>query len=340
MTYGKCGFHAIGSSRGSSRRGFTLIELLVVIAIIAVLIALLLPAVQQAREAARRSQCKNNLKQIGLALHNYHDTANSFPIGSRAGSVVAENLTGTNWRTSILPGLEQSAVFNKLNFNGAGFSASPEGPLSGGNEVLANYVVPVFVCPSSSIDPLINADSTLNESPNRTQMHHYVGVAGAYEDPALRNDACKTTLRGVACQSGLLAPAIIKRMRDATDGTSNTLVVAEQSGRVGVKVIAANYGGGWTGQLARYPVRDITNSGDNYYYTGLTTVRWQINSNEISLGGATEPYENNTIINSYHVGGIHGLLGDGSVRFLSQNMSMATLRSICSSDDGVVVGEF
>ena len=91
------------SPRHRARNGFTLIELLVVIAIIAVLIALLLPAVQQAREAARRTQCKNNLKQLGLALHNYHGTYEKFPMGSRTGNGFYSNLSGTNWRASILP---------------------------------------------------------------------------------------------------------------------------------------------------------------------------------------------------------------------------------------------
>src|SRR6056297_1446776 len=90
------------------KRGFTLIELLVVIAIIAILVALLLPAVQQAREAARRSSCKNNLKQLGLAMHNYHDVHDCFPLGM---------VHRINWRVSILPYLEQSTIFNQLDFN-------------------------------------------------------------------------------------------------------------------------------------------------------------------------------------------------------------------------------
>ncbi|MFG0295400.1 MAG: DUF1559 domain-containing protein, partial [Maioricimonas sp. JB045] len=107
----------------SRRRGFTLIELLVVIAIIAILVALLLPAVQQAREAARRSQCKNNLKQIGLALHNYHDTHGSFPPGyiaryvSATDPASAETGPGFAWGTMILPFLDQSPTYNQLNFS-------------------------------------------------------------------------------------------------------------------------------------------------------------------------------------------------------------------------------
>ena len=95
-------------------RGFTLIELLVVIAIIAVLIALLLPAVQQAREAARRSQCKNNMKQLGLALHNYHDAANKFPIGTRF------SMSAPNWRVGLLPYLDQAPLFHSVKCNRCG----------------------------------------------------------------------------------------------------------------------------------------------------------------------------------------------------------------------------
>jgi len=99
-------------TKARKHRGFTLIELLVVIAIIAILIALLLPAVQQAREAARRTECKNNLKQIGLAIHNYHDSFNTIPPGWIGG-------TGYSWQIFLLPGVEQSNLYNALNFNTA-----------------------------------------------------------------------------------------------------------------------------------------------------------------------------------------------------------------------------
>ena len=125
------------------RRGFTLIELLVVIAIIAILIALLLPAVQQAREAARRSTCKNNLKQIGLALHNYHDVFGTFPIGSQVTYYRA------NWRSAILPYIDQAPAYNKLTQVASsqhGFAAGSGNSASGyntENAVLNNFYVPV-----------------------------------------------------------------------------------------------------------------------------------------------------------------------------------------------------
>ncbi|MFI4875747.1 MAG: DUF1559 domain-containing protein [Blastopirellula sp. JB062] len=319
-------------------RGFTLVELLVVIAIIGVLIALLLPAVQQAREAARRMQCSNNMKQLGLALHNYHDTNGSFPFGARAGSLTPANLTGTNWRTSVLPFMEQSTVFDQLNFNGSSFSGYAGAPYTNGNDILEGLVIDGYVCPSSPVDPLVKAPSAINDRPS--QMHHYVGIAGAYPDPAGRTDVCQQTLRGYACATGALRPAQTTKFRDFVDGTSNTLAVAEQSGRVGTEVLAANYGGGWTGMLAIYPVSSITDSDDNYYYTGLTTIRWQINSDTKTSSSSSQPYENNTITNSYHPGGMQGLLADGSVRFVQETISMDIFRRIATSDDGLVVSDF
>src|SRR5690606_27940838 len=227
------------------RSGFTLIELLVVIAIIAVLIALLLPAVQQAREAARRTQCKNNLKQLGLALHNYHDVHNSFPIGSRYGTGTYSNLSGCNWRTSILPYLEQGTAYDQMNFNGHSFSGYSAYPFSGGNEFLSGLKMDVFLCPSSSLDPFYDSGSTINQ--HRSLMHHYVGLAGATPDPGGNTSRCVQNTRGIACNNGLLPANENRGIKDATDGTSNSILVAEQSGRVGQNIINANYGGGWTG---------------------------------------------------------------------------------------------
>ncbi|HVJ68323.1 MAG TPA: DUF1559 domain-containing protein, partial [Caulifigura sp.] len=137
------------------RSAFTLIELLVVIAIIAILIALLLPAVQQAREAARRSQCQNNLKQIGLALHNYESTYRLFPIGSRGGTIYNQTGTknGTNWRVSVLPFLDQAPLFNQLNFVSGSFSSNPtEATSYVGNEALRGFVMTAYRCPSTTAE--------------------------------------------------------------------------------------------------------------------------------------------------------------------------------------------
>src|SRR6218665_2658726 len=143
------------------RSGFTLIELLVVIAIIGVLVAILLPAGQQAREAARRSQCQNNIKQIGLALHNYEGTYATFPFGTRGGTYwsQANVKDGTNWRTMVLPYLDQAGVYNHLDFTasfGAGVTpANAFCQLNGSpssNIVLSRLVVAAFRCPSSALE--------------------------------------------------------------------------------------------------------------------------------------------------------------------------------------------
>ncbi|PQO28425.1 DUF1559 domain-containing protein [Bremerella cremea] len=313
------------------RNAFTLVELLVVIAIIGVLIALLLPAVQQAREAARRMQCSNNFKQLGLALHNYHDTFGAFPYGSRAGTVSYPNLSGVNWRTSILPFLEQKNVFDQLNFETGSFNE----PFTG-NEVLNNLVIDAYICPSSPVDPKVAAPNALNGNQG-SLMHQYVGIAGAYPDPGGRTAVVKQTARGYAAGTGMLRPGEVTRFRNATDGTSNSLMVSEQSGMVDGVVLAANYGGGWAGQPESHPVPSIGSTSENYYYTGLTTVRWQINYETATASSSSQPYENNTILNSLHPGGVMGALGDGSTRFIPETIDMEILRRLSACDDGQTV---
>jgi prepilin-type N-terminal cleavage/methylation domain-containing protein len=325
------------------RVAFTLVELLVVIAIIGILIALLLPAVQAAREAARRSQCSNNLKQMGLALHNYHDSFQSFPFGSRSGTREPQNKSGTNWRASILGFLEQRTVFDQLNFETGffGAGATKTGYFSGGNEVLRNLLVPVYKCPSSTIDPFFNEAGSENDG--GSLMHDYVGLAGAYPDPANRSGVCKQSSRGMVCRSGLLLPNEVRKMRDALDGTSNSIIVAEQSGTVNGIPIRANYAGGWTGTAAdkNDPIYTVATMPTNYnfYHTGLTVFRYKINSQTTSAG-SQQTYHTNTILNSFHPGAILVLLADGSVRGLSETIEMGTMQRLCAADDGLPVGEY
>jgi len=333
------------SGTGSRRGAFTLIELLVVIAIIAVLIALLLPAVQQAREAARRSQCKNNLKQIGLALHNYHDTFTTFPIGAQFPRHKG------NWRSRILQYLDQAPLYNQLSAveptASSGYTSQQEAANAkkyiGAYAVLSGLMLNVYVCPSSALPQ--NADpttSTMNNSESGL-MHDYVGVAGAGPDPGGRavGVVCSADLsgsRGIVCENGLLFPNGVARIRDITDGTTNTLIVAEQSGAVGGKDLSANYEGGWNGwyNSAGRPAK-VTDTG--YFGAGTTTLRYAINSKSTPNGSAIT-YGHNTLINSFHTGGIHGLLADGAVRFLSENMNLPTLLQLGSKDDGQTLGEF
>ena len=329
-------------------RGFTLIELLVVIAIIAILIALLLPAVQQAREAARRTQCRNNMKQLGLALHNYHDNFRAFPPGAFA------PYHNGNWRSRILPYLDQAPLYNVLTAAhpsvASGYSGKRNDTINigeygtGAYSVLAGLTIQAYVCPSAATDPNYNATSPNFNNAERGQTHDYVGVAGAAPDPGGRaaGTVCSGDIsgRGIVCQNGLLSPNVHAQIRDCTDGTSNTLIVAEQSGLVGTQELSNNYQGGWAGwySSAQQP-KDVTSSSP--FGVGTTSLRYQINLNTSSPpNGASTTYSHNTIINSFHEGGTHGLLADGGVRFLSENMNLTTLLRLGAKDDGAVVGEW
>lgn len=322
--------------------GFTLVELLVVITIIGILIALLLPAVQAAREAARRMQCANNLKQVGLALHNYHSTLNSFPIGARTGPRLSaqrhEGRTGTNWKTSILAYLEQTALTGSLNFETGMFA-----PDWYNNEILKGLVVPVYNCPSSPFDPIKTTDrgsSTTEES----QKHDYVGIAGAYPDPANRLGQCGSGTYGWFCRNGLLTANESKTIGDAKDGTTNTIIIAEQSGMVSVEEsgtlvaypIRANYAGGWAGMSDSRTANKA--SGGYYAMAGLTTVRWALNAPTAVVGSSDRCYMTNTLLNSSHPGVVNVLMADGSVQSLGDSMDVVILRQLCSADDGLPLG--
>ena len=336
--------------RSRCRCGFTLVELLVVIAIIGILIALLLPAVQAAREAARRSQCSNNLKQMGLALHNYHDTFRAFPLGSRSNpALTPRNCYGTNWRTSILPFLEQQSLFDQLNFESGRFSSTTGYPFSGGNEILEGQVLTVYKCPSSTTDPFTADQGTTNE--RRGMMHEYVGIAGAYPDPGLRGNVCKNSLRGGVCRNGLLLANENRGIHHAVDGTSNSIIVSEQSGLVGIRdgagnlgkyPIRSNYAGGWAGNAADSVVRTVETmpDNDNFYHTGLTVIRWTLNAPEAVPNSSNTSYMTNTVLNSFHPGVVQVLLGDGSTRPLSETIEMETLRRLGAADDGQPLGSF
>ncbi|QDU06953.1 DUF1559 domain-containing protein [Gimesia aquarii] len=330
------------------KRGFTLIELLVVIAIIAILIALLLPAVQQAREAARRSTCKNHLKQIGLALHNYHDTFLRFPIGEQS------PVWRANWRAPILPYLDQAPAYNQMNFSigtstigfaSAGSSGYGYGTGAGTNEILKTLRVPVYNCPSSPHSNAANDSANVKNNSELGQTMDYVGIAGATPDPSgATTTVCSAASAGYGagqfCSNGLLVPNDSFRMRDITDGTSNTIIVGEQSGQVNNQDSRSNYYGGWSGITNSSKVASLLDG--STWGSGTTTVKYSINSFWNSGAGdeAYRTYGPNTILGSYHTGGTHVLLTDGAVRFLSDNLDFSTLANLCSKSDGQVLGEF
>ncbi len=325
--------------RNQDRHGFTLVELLVVIAIIGILIALLLPAVQAAREAARRMQCSNNLKQIGLALHNYHGIHNAFPYGARPGPNLGSSRspvrTGVNWKTSILPLLEQGNIFDELDFDNGVFTVDWYN-----NEQLKGVVVDAYKCPSSPFDPLLDGDFR-SSGHEDAQKHEYVGIAGVFPDPSGRyTGTCHYVNSGGSeygwtCNNGLLPSNANKSIRDATDGTSNTILAAEQSGTVGVMdggvlkqlPIRNNYAGGWAGAQG------------TQYHHGLTTLRYTLNA-KMSAPGSGGAFMNNTVVNSSHPGVVQVVLADGSVRTVNDNIEMDILRLMCCADDGIPLEEF
>ena len=338
---------------------FTLVELLVVIAIIGILIALLLPAVQAAREAARRMQCTNNLKQIAIAMHNYHDISNMFPRGMSGcpgkANVAWKSIGGHNWRIKILPFIEQNAVYSALDFE-----KSFMFPNNTANAVLINLVVNPYVCPSSPLDPLDPAtgkvvtydDMDNHRSERRVQLINYVGIMGAYPDPAERTNVYADTGRGYFTDTGMLLVNEQSSVASVLDGTSNTLMVSEQSGDTtyGEKQVYAwcTHRGGWHAGEYDSAYEDTFNYTVQAYQTrlaagqstiplwfcGVTTIRTAINAKTVPIYSSI-CIAPNLALSSKHAGGVNGAMGDGSVRFLSDTMSFDLLRTISSGNDGI-----
>jgi prepilin-type N-terminal cleavage/methylation domain-containing protein/prepilin-type processing-associated H-X9-DG protein len=341
-------FHIWRRRRSS---GFTLVELLVVIAIIGILVALLLPAVQAAREAGRRSSCSNNLKQMGLAVHNYHDTRRHLPAGGSTDAVPygTGGGWGSSWMVFILPFEEQTALYERMVFNGgSGWGASATNNCN----VASNVSLSVYLCPSSPLR--ITAPSPHNGQ--NITAPHYVGISGAVNGliPGFTDNRISTPSGSAGCCSGgiisgggVLVPGSMKQSLSViTDGTSNVAMISEQGDFMintsGTKVDYRNTLHGWMiGWHTTATPPQWGNGSDNRTFQ-MTTVRYMINQktgwptppgNCGSLG-VCDNASSNLPLNSAHPGGVQIALADGSVRFLSQTLDMATLGRLAVRDDG------
>ncbi len=312
------------------KRGFTLIELLVVIAIIAILIALLLPAVQQAREAARRSQCKNNLKQLGLALHNYHETFRVLPPG-HIGRCTTPRLFASGL-TMLLPYLDQAPLYNLYNSNGcatthstitgtgAGTLGAGDDPVTNGNAAVVKTLVTVFLCPSDSGS---NHIASLTGSYGISATNTGTGGAKTNYDfiTVTPYNSCENWTGGALASRCMFGDNSKCRLADVKDGTSNTLMMGETT-------------------------RDVYNGGTNawgyrgHVMVGLNLVSYPINN--FTYSGVQYPQGKLgswAYAGSLHTGGAHFLLADGSVHFLSENVDTTTRQNLARMSDGNVIGE-
>ena len=308
------------------RLGFTLIELLVVIAIIAILIALLVPAVQKVREAAARTQCCNSLKQIGLALHGFHD------VNKRMPRALAGGVSRANWRVYLFPYLEQQGLFAKLNLNNVYDDPN-----------LKTLVLPVWKCPAANVPDLQPDVWVTWWVNNKQQVPSYIGISGAYPDPAGRPGFTLPTqppwnYGGVWCANGMLLVNETTKLSDCTDGTSNTIIVAEQSGLIGnTRDLRNGYYSPWGSFTLGTPLNQ-TAPGSDIWGMGLTGVQYAINA-RTTASGSDNSYDLNTVLNSFHPGGIDVLLTDGSVRFVREGTNFLNFQRMCVRNDGLVIDE-
>jgi prepilin-type N-terminal cleavage/methylation domain-containing protein/prepilin-type processing-associated H-X9-DG protein len=317
------------------RWGFTLIELLVVIAIIAVLIGLLLPAVQKIREAANRMKCQNNLKQIGLALHNYHDTYGLFPPGQFNGIAVQNNGAFMNrggWWQMILPYVEQSNLYQVLSayttdpkfatsnlYMTYAINANPAQPSDPGR----NTVVPMFECPSDGANP---KDTTV--AGNEQGFHgNYVLCAGSTAfNPSTSLDGSNL--------NGLFYPFSKTKIAHIADGTSNTLMGSEL---ILVKDttlhdIRGRYYNHWQGNTlfsTLFPPNTAAPDKSSYCVALLPWAPCTLTATAVVQSAR-----------SYHSGGVNALLADASVRFLSNTVDPTTYLNLGTRAGGEVVGNY
>ncbi len=351
----------------SRKLGFTLVELLVVIAIIGVLVGLLLPAVQSAREAARRMQCSNNLKQLGLAVHMFHDTHRKFPYGMlrpQSPQFPHPELSPANTNPTrrygfmhqLLSYIEQDNLWQRwdqLVFNNNDRVPATAAQFSGDH--FMKKTVPTLVCPSnpgSLLSEPANPASTSNQQYFRT---HYYGCAGTrgyprggvYPRPSLLNPFAPAAQDPVgpaapnpgyvSTSDGILAQNKQYNMGSASDGTSNTLLLGERAffdpifdSDTVLNDRIRNWGWVW-----------FAAQGDNFLGTGVP-INFRLPVNFATLGGARTLLVDDRInaFGSMHTGGAQFTLLDGSVTFISQSISPITFRALGTRAGGEVIGEY
>ncbi len=348
------------------KRGFTLIELLVVIAVIAVLIALLLPAVQQAREAARRTQCKNNLKQLGLGVLNYESDYGVFPMGDCTRNYGSGEIPQATVHCYLLPYIEQANLYNELNFlaqiNAASTAAAKDAKVK---------IIPGFHCPSDS-NPQVNnvaGANILSESSNYMQCLGSISThAGVYLTAG-------STTGGVISPGSNLQPETqlhgiffrnsSTRTRDITDGMSNTALIAEiKTGPNGTSsyqtvpagdprdfTVATASSNVWTGSDQLFPPSDCENRATKAWaYRGLEWYRALMVATYYNHTLppnapfrdciASNLYQAHLAARSYHNGGVNCVLADGSIRFVSNNVDANVWRAVGTKANGETVSDF
>lgn len=311
----------------SRRRGFTLIELLVVIAIIAVLIALLLPAVQQAREAARRTQCKNNLKQLGIALHSYHDAARCFPFGQ------LDSTYGYSAISQLLPYIDQGNIYAKINFSLPYNDAA--------NNAALMTTIGMLRCPSDVSNNLSALGGPTNYLANK-------GANVIWQDASGPNV-------GMPEQNGVMYYRSSIKMSDITDGSSNTAAFSERvlaDGNNGISSPLEDvYFSPLTPATPDQAISDcnaidITNLANQFpLFMGAPWMHGQhcylhVNVPNSRSCGFFTALRANMPASSRHTGGVHVLLADGSTRFVSQNINLTVWRSVGTRNGGEVVGDY